>query len=96
MTHERAGVYLTNALTGWEPMDPEKEKAFQAMLTGFPQLLEEQLVYQKSYLLYNQVCTLPNLPNLLCPVSGVHSMRYIFNQKHHDLGHGRFQRLMNH
>jgi len=42
MTHERAGVYLTNALTGWEPMDPEKEKAFQAMLTGFPQLLEEQ------------------------------------------------------
>ncbi|MBA7702014.1 hypothetical protein ES703_110765 [subsurface metagenome] len=42
MTHERAGVYLTNALTGWEPLDPEKEKAFQAMLTGFPQLLEEQ------------------------------------------------------
>ena len=42
MTHERAGVYLTNALTGWEPIDPEKEKAFQAMLTGFPQLLEEQ------------------------------------------------------
>lgn len=40
--NERAGVYLTNALTGWEPMDPEKEKAFQAMLTGFPQLLEEQ------------------------------------------------------
>jgi len=42
MTHERAGVYLTNALTGWEPLEPEKEKAFQAMLTGFPQLLEEQ------------------------------------------------------
>jgi len=42
MTHERAGVYLTNALTGWEPLDPEKEKAFQSMLTGFPQLLEEQ------------------------------------------------------
>jgi hypothetical protein len=40
--HERAGVYLTNALTGWEPLDPEKEKAFQAMLTGFPELLEEQ------------------------------------------------------
>jgi len=40
--HERAGVYLTNALTGWEPLDPEKEKAFQAMLIGFPQLLEEQ------------------------------------------------------
>jgi len=42
MSHERAGVYLTNALTGWEPLDPEKERAFQAMLTGFPQLLEEQ------------------------------------------------------
>jgi len=42
MSHERAGVYLTNALTGWEPLDLEKEKAFQAMLTGFPQLLEEQ------------------------------------------------------
>ena len=41
-SHERAGVYLTNALTGWEPLDPEKEKAFQTMLTGFPQLLEEQ------------------------------------------------------
>ena len=39
---ERAGVYLTNALTGWEPLDPEKEKVFQAMLTGFPELLEER------------------------------------------------------
>ena len=39
---ERAGVYLTNALTGWDPLDPEKEKAFQAMLTGFPELLGEQ------------------------------------------------------
>ena len=42
MPYECAGVYLTNALTGWEPLDPEKEKAFQAMLTGFPQLLKEQ------------------------------------------------------
>ncbi len=41
--NERAAVYLTNALTGWEPLDPEKEKAFQAMLTGFPQLLDEQM-----------------------------------------------------
>ncbi|MFH1087652.1 MAG: type ISP restriction/modification enzyme, partial [Chloroflexota bacterium] len=40
---ERASVYLTNALTGWEPLDPEKEKAFQAMLTGLPQLLDEQM-----------------------------------------------------
>jgi predicted helicase len=39
---ERVGVYLTNALTGWEPLDPEKEKAFQAMLTGFPELLDER------------------------------------------------------
>ena len=37
--YERAGVYLTNALTGWEPLDAEKEKAFQAM---FPELREEQ------------------------------------------------------
>jgi hypothetical protein len=40
--HERAGIYLTNALTGWEPLDPEKEKAFQALLAGFPELLEER------------------------------------------------------
>ncbi len=40
--NERAGVYLTNALTGWEPLDPEKERAFQAMLKGFPELLEER------------------------------------------------------
>ncbi len=39
---ERAGVYLTNALTGWEPLDPEKEKASQAMIRGFPELLEER------------------------------------------------------
>ena len=40
---ERVGVYLTNALTGWEPMDSEKEKAFQGMLTGFPELLNERV-----------------------------------------------------
>jgi SAM-dependent methyltransferase len=40
--NERPGVYLTNALTGWEPLDKEKEKAFQAMLTGFPELREER------------------------------------------------------
>jgi hypothetical protein len=40
---ERPGVYLTNALTGWEPLDPEKEKAFQAMLTGFPELRGERV-----------------------------------------------------
>ena len=40
---ERVGVYLTNALTGWEPMDAEKEKAFQALLTGFPELGGERV-----------------------------------------------------
>lgn len=42
--YERAGVYLTNALTGWEPLDAEKEKAFQAM---FPELREEQIEARK-------------------------------------------------
>jgi hypothetical protein len=40
--NERPGVYLTNALTGWEPLDPTKEKAFQGMLAGFPELLNER------------------------------------------------------
>ena len=35
--HERAGVYLTNALTGWEP---PKEKVKQNLL--FPELVEEK------------------------------------------------------
>lgn len=38
--NERASVYLTNALTGWEPLDPEKEKAFQA-IQSFPELRDE-------------------------------------------------------
>jgi len=42
--YERAGIYLTNALTGWEPLDAEKEKAFQAM---FPELREEQTEARK-------------------------------------------------
>ena len=40
---ERLGVFLTNALTGWEPLDPAKEKAFESMLTGFPELLDERV-----------------------------------------------------
>jgi hypothetical protein len=40
--NERPGVYLTNALTGWEPLDAAKEKAFQTMLGGFPELLKER------------------------------------------------------
>ena len=35
---ERAGVYLTNALTGWEPPDGSKPQ----MLLAFPGLLEER------------------------------------------------------
>jgi len=39
---ERAGVYLTNALTGWEPPDPAKEKVTQLQLAGIPELKEEK------------------------------------------------------
>ena len=41
-SQERVGVYLTNALTGWEPGDPKTDNSFQAMLNGFPELLEER------------------------------------------------------
>jgi len=36
---ERAGVYLTNALTGWEPPDGSKPQ----MLLAFPELLQERM-----------------------------------------------------
>ena len=39
---ERAGVYLTNALTGWEPPDAQKEKALQQLLIPFPELAHER------------------------------------------------------
>jgi hypothetical protein len=39
---ERAGVYLTNALTGWEPPEKAKKQAAQALLTNMPELLEER------------------------------------------------------
>lgn len=39
---ERAGVYLTNALTGWEPPDAQKEQALQLTLEGLPELREER------------------------------------------------------
>ena len=32
---ERAGVYLTNALIGWEPPDAQKEKALQQLLKAY-------------------------------------------------------------
>jgi hypothetical protein len=35
---ERAGIYLTNALTGWEPPDGSKPQ----LLFGFPELMEER------------------------------------------------------
>ncbi len=40
--NERAGVYLTNSLTGWEPIDPAKEKIVQLRLAGIPELKEER------------------------------------------------------
>jgi len=40
--NERAGVYLTNSLTGWEPPDPTKEKIVQLRLAGMPELQEER------------------------------------------------------
>lgn len=39
---ERAGIYLTNALTGWEPPDPVKEKIIQQRLGIMPELQEER------------------------------------------------------
>ena len=39
---ERAGVYLTNALIGWEPPDAQKEKALQQLLIPFPELAHER------------------------------------------------------
>jgi type I restriction-modification system DNA methylase subunit len=44
---ERVGVYLTNALTGWKPLDPEKEKFLQLQLAGLPELQEERDAAEK-------------------------------------------------
>ncbi len=44
---ERVGVYLTNALTGWKPPDPEKEKFVQLQLAGLPELQEERDAAEK-------------------------------------------------
>jgi hypothetical protein len=40
--NERAAVYLTNALTGWEPPDPAKEQYVQRSLAGMPELAVER------------------------------------------------------
>jgi hypothetical protein len=39
---ERVGVYLTNALTGWEPPDEEAKRRVQQLSLNFPELQEER------------------------------------------------------
>ena len=39
---QRVGVFLTNALTGWEPPDPAKEQVIQLQLDGIPELRQER------------------------------------------------------
>jgi hypothetical protein len=39
---ERVGVYLTNALTGWEPPDNEAKSKFQQLTLNYPELQEER------------------------------------------------------
>jgi len=39
---ERVGVYLTNALTGWEPPDEEAKRRVQQLTLNFPELQEER------------------------------------------------------
>ena len=39
---ERVGVYLTNALTGWEPPDAAKAQVVQLQLFGLPELEQER------------------------------------------------------
>ena len=39
---ERVGVYLTNALTGWEPPDETAKKQIQQLELNFPELKEER------------------------------------------------------
>jgi hypothetical protein len=41
-TQERARVYLTNALTGWEAPDAATESSLQLRLAAMPELLEER------------------------------------------------------
>ena len=39
---ERVGVYLTNALTGWEPPDEEAKTKFKQLTINYPELEEER------------------------------------------------------
>lgn len=41
-SQERVGVYLTNALTGWEPPDEEAKTKFQQLTINYPELEEER------------------------------------------------------
>ena len=41
-SNDRVGVYLTNALTEWEPPDPAKEQVIQLHLAGLPALQAER------------------------------------------------------
>ena len=45
--NERAGVYLTNALTGWEREEPEQESGTQMKMAIMPELEEEHDRAQK-------------------------------------------------
>ncbi len=40
--NERAGIFLTNALTGWEPPDEEIKKRLQQLQLNFPELRDER------------------------------------------------------
>lgn len=40
-SEQRAGVYLTNALTGWEPEKGEKARVSQALLSSLPGFMDE-------------------------------------------------------
>ncbi|MEA5471883.1 type ISP restriction/modification enzyme [Spirulina sp. 06S082] len=40
--NERIGVYLTNALTGWQPPNEEKKKKFKQLELTFPELNQER------------------------------------------------------
>jgi Type ISP C-terminal specificity domain/N-6 DNA Methylase len=40
--NERLGVYLTNALTGWQPPDEEAKKKLQQLEMAFPELNKEK------------------------------------------------------
>ncbi len=39
---ERVGIYLTNALVGWEPPDDQAKQKFQQLTLNYPELQEER------------------------------------------------------